>query len=599
MSDQVIVVGGGLAGHAAAHTVLEAGGAVLLLDKSPFCGGNSTKATSGINGAGTRAQRAAKIDDSAEIFEQDTLKSAAAGARPELIRALTHQSGPAVEWLRDAFGLKLDLVGQMGAHSRPRTHRGGERFPGMMITYALMERFEATCKALPHRAKLVNKATVTSLLTNQAGETIGCEYKLDGKIYKAHGAVILATGGFAADFGNASLLAASIPNLPKLNDMPTTNGPHCTGDGIKLAQALGAELADMEFVQVHPTGLVDPREPDAKVKWLAAEALRGSGGLLLDARGQRFCNELGKRDYVSGRMFQNAGPFRLVLNSRQAAEFEWHCHHYVGRGVMRKFASGHELARDMGVSIDTLRATFDAYNAAASKQADPFGKTIFNNVPFRVDDVYHVAQVTPVVHYTMGGLACNDQGQVLGKAGQALPGLFAAGEVIGGIHGHNRLGGSSLLDCVVYGRLAGSAAARFLLERAVTQAGQGQGGTTSGKNLVEIDWQHRTITLHAGNATGVGAAMGADEAPAETSTPGPEAPPAPPKELKTYTMEEVAKHNTKGDCWVVVHDKVYDLTTFLEDHPGGAASIVAYAGKEATKAFDMLHSADILDKVRP
>ena len=122
-----------------------------------------------------------------------------------------------------------------------------------------------------------------------------------------------------------------------------------------MAQEIGAGVVDMESVQVHPTGLVNPSEPEAKVKFLAAEALRGVGGILLDANGNRFCDELGRRDYVSGEMNRNKGPFRLILNGKASKEIEWHCKHYVGRGIMKKFNSGNEVAREMGIDPSHLR----------------------------------------------------------------------------------------------------------------------------------------------------------------------------------------------------------------------------------------------------
>lgn len=134
---------------------------------------------------------------------------------------------------------------------------------------------------------------------------------------------------------------------PDLGHLPTTNGDHCTGDGIKMGLEIGADVVDMEWVQVHPTGLVHPQDPNAKVKFLAAEALRGVGGILLDANGERFADELGRRDYVTSQM-GNKGPFRLILNSKASKEIEWHCKHYMGRGLMKHFANGAELAKEIG-----------------------------------------------------------------------------------------------------------------------------------------------------------------------------------------------------------------------------------------------------------
>ncbi|KAF4731018.1 hypothetical protein FOZ62_021507, partial [Perkinsus olseni] len=171
------------------------------------------------------------------------------------------------------------------------------------------------------------------LLTTPNGDVNGVQYTTrKGDVVEEYGPVILATGGFGADFSESGILAKVRPDLLKLS---TTNGEHCTGDGIKMGQEIGAQTVDLDFVQVHPTGLVNPKDPDSKVKFLAAEALRGVGGILLDSNGKRFVNELHRRDYVSNTMFKNKAPFRLVLNSKSAQEIHWHCEHYKGRGVMK------------------------------------------------------------------------------------------------------------------------------------------------------------------------------------------------------------------------------------------------------------------------
>lgn len=179
----------------------------------------------------------------------------------------------------------------------------------MVITYAQLERLEDLAESTPDRVKIVLKARVTRLITEE-GVVTGVEYEKDGKKTSVKGPVILATGGYAADFSEDSLLKKYRPEYYNLS---TTNGDHCTGDGHKMAFAIGANGIDMEKVQVHPTGLVDPKDPDAKVKFLAAEALRGVGGLLLDNEGQRFADELGHRDYVTGRIWDN-GKVRLLLS---------------------------------------------------------------------------------------------------------------------------------------------------------------------------------------------------------------------------------------------------------------------------------------------
>jgi len=480
-AQQVIVVGGGLAGFSAAHTVLEHGSRCILLDKSPFCGGNSTKATSGINGAGTKTQASQGVADSTEIFFQDTLKGGA--KKPEVARVLCAESGTGVDWLVDKFELDLSLLARLGGHSQPRTHRGKERFPGMTITYALMQRFEQLTESSKERARLLNKAKVTKLLTNNQA-VIGVEYEKAGEKYKEFGPVILATGGFGADFGSDSLLSKYRPDLLHL---PTTNGEHCTGDGIKLGLEVGSKTIDLEWVQVHPTGLVKESSPNDKILFLAAEALRGVGGLLFDAEGNRFANELGRRDYVTGEMWKNKAPFRLCLNKAAAEEIIWHCKHYTGRGVMKFYESGEALAKEIGCPLKRMEDAIQQHADAAKKQeADPeggpypaypsgkswdvpsgetgVGKKFFHNVitgdKFK-NEPYYVAIVTPVIHYCMGGLEISPDGEVLKEDGK-VPGLYAAGEIAGGIHGNNRLGGSSLLDCVVFGRVAGRAAAKYI-----------------------------------------------------------------------------------------------------------------------------------------
>lgn len=165
-----------------------------------------------------------------------------------------------------------------------------------------MERLEDLAVSNPERVKIQKKARVTKLIKDDSGAVIGVEYDLKGKTESAYGVVILATGGYAADFTEDSLLKK---HRPEYYNLPTTNGDHCTGDGHKLAMLAGASAIDLEKVQVHPTGLVDPNEPDAKVKFLAAEALRGVGGLLVDKDGKRFVDELQHRDYVTGKIWEN------------------------------------------------------------------------------------------------------------------------------------------------------------------------------------------------------------------------------------------------------------------------------------------------------
>lgn len=591
---KVIVVGGGLAGLSAAHTVLERGGRVLVLDKKEFLGGNSVKATSGINGALTTAQQTLGIPDSVASFLKDTAVSATglaadSNAQPSpLNKVLVEDSAPAVEWLINSFGLDLSLVSRLGGHSFPRTHRGRERFPGMTITYALMEKMDDIAKKNPTIAQVLTLARATRLLTDNTGAITGVTFEKNGVSYEEHGPVIIATGGFGADFSADSLLAK---NRPDLMHLPTTNGDHCTGDGLKMSIAIGGSTIDMKAVQVHPTGLVHPSEPDAKVKFLAAEALRGVGGILLDNKGQRFCNELGRRDYVTGEMWNNkAGPYRLVLNGKASKEIEWHCKHYVGRGLMKRFESGEQFAAELGVSPAVLKKTFDEYNVVAKAGTDKWGKKYFHNMPFTMNEVFHVAIVTPVIHYCMGGIQIDVNSNIVREDGSALEGLYAAGEVAGGVHGKNRLGGSGLLGCVVFGRVAGANAAKHQLQHLSNP--ERRIGAIGRQIQITINLDGDKISVASPDSSSSSSSTPAPAAPAPAAAAASSNGAASAPSDKEYSLDEVSKHNTDKDCWVAVNGQVLNVTTFLDRHPGGKGSIMLFAGRDASEEFNMLHKPD-------
>lgn len=517
-----------------------------------------------------------------------------------------------------------------------------------------MEKLEAISKKDPELAQVITKARVNKLLTGEQGEIIGVEYEKlggDGGSEVVYGStVILATGGYAADFSKDGILAKFRPDLLGYS---TTNGDHCTGDGIKIASAIGADAVDLEYVQVHPTGLVNPKDPNAKVKFLAAEALRGVGGLLLDGHGKRFCNDLGTRDYVSGMMEKNEGPFRLVLNHAASSEIMWHCKHYQGRGLMKHFNSGDELAREIGVSPSVLRKTFEEYNEASRTGKDKYGLKYFLKDGYKMDDEFYVAVVCPVVHYCMGGLKISVDAEVLDKQGRAIPGLYCTGELCGGVHGKNRLGGSSLLDCVVFGRVSGATATKYMLKKFVTDSSHTTSSSSSSrggvgdfgivldhhgltKTVVSLDPHQKKLTFDvswngdgdkqsrkiASSTTRNQVSSAAAVAAAGTSTTSAASIPEDLLEeknakissstttntsssssngggKKVYTREEVSKHNKETDCWVIVNGEVLNATNFLKDHPGGKDAIMLFAGKEATDEFNMIHKKDVVEKYAP
>jgi predicted heme/steroid binding protein len=320
--------------------------------------------------------------------------------------------------------------------------------------------------------------------------------------------------------------------------------------------------------------------------------------LLLNADGNRFCDELGHRDYVSGEMFKNKFPIRLVLNSKASKVLDFHTRHYSGRGLMRKM-TGQELAKEIGCGPNHLQEVFKEYNAIADgKKKDPYGKKFFHNLPFDINDDFHVALMQPVLHFTMGGIEINDKAQVLNKDGKPFTGLFACGEVAGGVHGANRLGGSSLLGCVVYGRVSGDSASDFLFQKVLSEDKAAVNATArlnqislhidpSTPGRITVDWNSGTSSSSSGplrpsiETSAAAVVANVEEGPATVSKP------AGKKEFsipeKEYTMEEVATHNKKDDVWVVVKGVVMDCTNFLPDHPGGVQAILNFAGRDATE----------------
>jgi succinate dehydrogenase/fumarate reductase flavoprotein subunit len=260
-----------------------------------------------------------------------------------------------------------------------------------------MKKFEAMADAEDGTCDLIINAVAKKLIKDQSGRVVGIEYlDADGELQQAIAdGVVLATGGYGA--GGAVPGSVLHQIRPDLVHLPTTNGDHSLGDGIQLAMDIGAKTIGLKHVQVHPTGLVNPSDPDNRTKFLAAEALRGEGGIILDNEGNRFCNDIGKRDYVTGRMWQHdKGPYRLILNSKSSGNMAWHCKHYCSRRVMKHMKSGSDLAKEMGISASHLKASFDEYNGhakafAAGKPTDPFGKIYFTNYHMDINDSFYVS----------------------------------------------------------------------------------------------------------------------------------------------------------------------------------------------------------------
>lgn len=300
-------------------------------------------------------------------------------------------------------------------------------------------------------------------------------------------------------------------------------------------------------------------------------------------------------------------PIRLVLNSKASNVLDFHTRHYSGRGLMKKM-SGKDLAKEIGCSENVLQTTFADYNAIADgKQKDPFGKKFFHNLPFDISDTFHVALMEPVLHFTMGGIEINDKAQVLNPDGDAFEALYACGELAGGVHGANRLGGSSLLGCVVYGRVAGESASQYLFQKVITggisTASQRLGQislhidpNTPGK--ISVEWANNQ-NQQQDSAPSVGGPKQAEQAQrsaapvmksaqdADSKDPGKVGKPTDPTEFKVpeqeYSMEEVGRHNKKDDLWIVVKGVVLDVTGWLDEHPGGPQALFSHMGRDASE----------------
>eukprot|EP01084_Bolivina_argentea_P260144 439207_1 len=482
MENNVVVIGGGLAGVSAAIEAYESGAYVTLLEKQPRLGGNSAKATSGINGL-SNIQKEKSIKDSHELFFDDTLKSG--NGNEELVSLLVGHSGEAVQWLTETFGLNLSVITQLGGHSARRTHRfppdekTGRPVPvGFTIMMAVQKWIQEHSS---DRLRVVTNAIVKELQQKDSKWEVVYGTEKEGQVQDIKlmaSSVVFASGGFAYDRSKGSLLHEFAPE--KLS-LPTTSGPQATGDGVRIARALGAKLLHMDQIQVHPTGLVDPSSPLTITKFLAPEAMRGEGGILVTKSGERFTNELGTRLKVTQDIFKYGWRWEgldeidtveppvvayMLMNDDVAKGFgRGVLDFYKSKGLVKEAENGIIAAQFIGASPEVLENTLREYSNVATGQGnmaeDKFGKTVFPVKEWNPAKPINVAIITPAIHYTMGGVAIDPSTRVLKEDGTHISGLFAAGEVTGGVHNKNRLGGNSLIECVVFGRYAGKEAAKF------------------------------------------------------------------------------------------------------------------------------------------
>ena len=489
----IVIVGAGGAGMTAAITAADAGMSVIVVESQPAVGGNSVKSTGGMNAAKTADQDenefgenagvektlkaaadnwadneaitalAATVQaqwdawqadpqgyfDSTELFALDTLIGGKGLNDPELVETLVNNSADAIEWLRTQ-NIDLTDVASFGGASVKRIHRPLND-EGMVVSVGAytVPLLEAACQAR-EGITLLTDTTATEILTDADGAACGivATGKTGNTVTVNAGAVVLTTGGFGAN------LDMVVSYKPDLAGFMTTNAAGIQGQGIAMAQALGADTVDMEQIQIHPTVQADTAS-------LITEGLRGDGAILVNANGERFIDEVGTRDVVSAAEIAQPDSFSWLIVDQKMVDASSVIQGYIKRDLMLSGDTYEALAEALGIPADAFAATMDTWNGYVAEKNDPdFGRTSFA-APLDTAP-YYAVKVTAGIHHTMGGLKIDPQTRVIDTEGAAIPGLFAAGEVTGGVHGGNRLGGNAVADFVVFGRIAGAEAAAYV-----------------------------------------------------------------------------------------------------------------------------------------
>ena len=487
----VVVVGAGGAGMTAAITAAAEGKTVVILESQSMVGGNSVRATGGMNAgktvyqdenefgesAGvektlkTAAEKYADNEtitalaktvseqwaayqanptgyfDSVELMELDTMIGGKGINDPELVETLCANSADAIDWL-DEHGITLHNVSSFGGASVKRIHRpvnaeGKTVSVGSYMIPLLQENCEKA------GVKMMLDTTATEILTDANGAAVGVKATgASGETVTVNAkAVVLASGGFGAN------LDMVVKYKPELKGFMTTNAPGIQGQGIEMAQAIGAATVDMDQIQIHPT-------VEANTAALITEGLRGDGAILINEEGQRFIDEVGTRDVVSAAEIAQTGSYSWLVVDQAMADASSVIQGYIKKGYTVTGATYEELGKAMGVDAAAFAETMEKWNGCVEAKNDPdFGRTSFAN-PLNTAP-YYAVKVTAGVHHTMGGLKINANTEVLNEKGEVIPGLFAAGEVTGGVHGANRLGGNAVADFTVFGRIAGAAASDY------------------------------------------------------------------------------------------------------------------------------------------
>ena len=437
----VVVVGSGGAGLAAAIQAHDEGASVLIVEKMPTIGGNTIKASAGMNAAETRFQRVKGIQDSKELFYAETLKGGGNKNNPELLKCFVENAPEAIEWLARR-GIMLNDITTTGGMSIDRTHRprDGSAVGGYLISGLVRN---------------VNKRGIDVMLDTEVeeilfdgGEVSGVRLLNDEKeaILVRTKSIVVATGGFSA---NSAMV---VKYRPDLEGFVTTNHKGATGGGIALLERIGAATVDMGEIQIHPT-------VEQNTSYLISESIRGGGAVLVNQRGERFYNEMSTRDKVSAAIIALPEHYAYIVFDEHVRAKNKAADEYIAKGLVTSASSPRELAAALGLDEHAFLATLERYNGFVEKQHDDdFGRTTALRAPIN-EGPFHAIRIAPGVHHTMGGVTINTRTEVLDAQKQVIPGAYAAGEVVGGIHGGNRIGGNAVADIIIFGTLAGHQAA--------------------------------------------------------------------------------------------------------------------------------------------
>lgn len=438
-----VIVGSGGAGLTAAIQAHELGLKVAVLEKEPKLGGNTNRASSGMNAAETNVQLKNGVIDNVGSFYRETYQDGGRLNDKDLLGYFVYHSALAIDWLAD-HQIKLEDVTITGGMSVMRTHRPASLAPiGGFLVDSLLRVVKE--EGIP----VFNEVKVTKLIQDEAGTVTGIEASANGATKTVMApSVILATGGFGASKEYIKRYR------PDLADYKTTNQPGATGDGLKLAEGVGAELMQMNLVQVHPT--VQQDHPHV---YLIGEAVRGEGAILVNKAGKRFVNELNTRKIVANAITGlNEGGAYLIFDQGirdrvKAVNF------YDQVGLVEHGDSLADLAQKINVPAAQLEATVATWNQAVAAHDDQdFNRTTGMDRQIEKPGFFAI-HIAPAIHYTMGGIHINAKAEVLDGNGDVIKGLYAAGEVAGGLHGNNRVGGNSIAEIVIFGRQAGQQAA--------------------------------------------------------------------------------------------------------------------------------------------